>query len=87
MPPYHQRQLYQACVVEVKKEEVVQKLFPSNHDKRRYTSFVLRYFDICGPMKQESFGGSKYLLLIVDEASGCMKGFCLRSKTGEQRDT
>ena len=31
-------------------------------------------------MEQESFGGSKYLLFIVDEASGCIKGFCLRAK-------
>uniref|UniRef100_A0AAV1VIZ8 Integrase catalytic domain-containing protein n=1 Tax=Peronospora matthiolae TaxID=2874970 RepID=A0AAV1VIZ8_9STRA len=32
-------------------------------------------------MKNESLGGSKNLLLIVDEASGCMKGFCLRVKS------
>uniref|UniRef100_A0AAV1VNP0 Integrase catalytic domain-containing protein n=1 Tax=Peronospora matthiolae TaxID=2874970 RepID=A0AAV1VNP0_9STRA len=29
----------------------------------------------------DSLVGSKYLLLIVDEASGCMKGFCLRVKS------
>ncbi|KAG2960645.1 hypothetical protein PC120_g27950 [Phytophthora cactorum] len=32
-------------------------------------------------MEENSLGGSKYLLLIVDEASGCMKGFCLRAKS------
>ena len=32
-------------------------------------------------MEVESLGGSKYLLLIVGEASGCMKGFCLRAKS------
>ena len=32
------------------------------------------------PMEEVSVGGSRYLLLIVDEASGCMKGFCLRAK-------
>uniref|UniRef100_A0AAV1THW8 Integrase catalytic domain-containing protein n=1 Tax=Peronospora matthiolae TaxID=2874970 RepID=A0AAV1THW8_9STRA len=32
-------------------------------------------------MEQVSIGGSRYLLLVVDEASGCMKGFCLRSKS------
>ena len=32
-------------------------------------------------MEVDSLGGSKYLLLIVDEASGCMKGFCLRMKS------
>ena len=32
-------------------------------------------------MEQESLGGSKHLLLIVDEPSGCMKGFYLRAKS------
>ncbi|KAG2758781.1 hypothetical protein Pcac1_g29100 [Phytophthora cactorum] len=45
------------------------------------TTFELLHFDICGPMEENSLGGSKYLLLIVDEASGCMKGFCLRAKS------
>ncbi|KAL4176616.1 hypothetical protein KRP22_001557 [Phytophthora ramorum] len=61
--------------------KMVQKPFPSNRDKRRYDTFELLHFDICGPMEEESLGGSKYLLLIVDEASGCMKGFCLRAKS------
>uniref|UniRef100_H3H8R5 Integrase catalytic domain-containing protein n=1 Tax=Phytophthora ramorum TaxID=164328 RepID=H3H8R5_PHYRM len=61
--------------------KMVQKPFPSNRDKRRYNTFELLHFDICGPMEEESLGGSKYLLLIVDEASGCMKGFCLRAKS------
>uniref|UniRef100_H3H730 Integrase catalytic domain-containing protein n=1 Tax=Phytophthora ramorum TaxID=164328 RepID=H3H730_PHYRM len=61
--------------------KMVQKPFPSNRDKRRYDTFELLQFDICGPMEEESLGGSKYLLLIVDEASGCMKGFCLRAKS------
>ncbi|KAG4036595.1 hypothetical protein PC123_g27836 [Phytophthora cactorum] len=61
--------------------KMVQKPFPSNHDKRRYDTFELLHFDICGPMEENSLGGSKYLLLIVDEASGCMKGFYLRAKS------
>ncbi|KAG2812274.1 hypothetical protein PC113_g23578 [Phytophthora cactorum] len=61
--------------------KMVQKPFPSNRDKRRYDTFELLHFDICGPMEENSLGGSKYLLLIVDEASGCMKGFCLRAKS------
>ena len=32
-------------------------------------------------MEQVSNGGSRYFLLVVDEASGCMKGCCLRSKS------
>uniref|UniRef100_A0AAV1TZQ3 Polyprotein n=1 Tax=Peronospora matthiolae TaxID=2874970 RepID=A0AAV1TZQ3_9STRA len=61
--------------------KMVQKPFPTNRDKRQYGVFELLHFDICRPMKQVSIGGSRYLLLVVDEASGCMKGFCLRSKS------
>ncbi|KAG2870612.1 hypothetical protein PC114_g27304 [Phytophthora cactorum] len=62
-------------------DKMVQKPFPSNCDKRHYDTFELLHFDICGPMEENSLGGSKYLLLIVDEASGCMKGLCLRAKS------
>uniref|UniRef100_A0AAV1TYU9 Integrase catalytic domain-containing protein n=1 Tax=Peronospora matthiolae TaxID=2874970 RepID=A0AAV1TYU9_9STRA len=61
--------------------KMVQKPFPTNRDKRQYGLFELLHFDICGPMEQVSIGGSKHLLLVVDEARGCMKGFCLRSKS------
>ncbi|KAG3239233.1 hypothetical protein PI124_g15825 [Phytophthora idaei] len=61
--------------------KMAQKPFPSNRDKRRYDTFELPHFDICGPMEKDSLGGSKYMLLIVGEASGCMKGFCLRAKS------
>uniref|UniRef100_A0AAV1TG08 Integrase catalytic domain-containing protein n=1 Tax=Peronospora matthiolae TaxID=2874970 RepID=A0AAV1TG08_9STRA len=61
--------------------KMIQKPFPTNRDKRQYGVFELLHFDICGPMEQVSIGGSRYLLLVVDEASGCTKGFCLRSKS------
>ena len=61
--------------------KMVQKPFPSNPDRRRYDTFELLHFDICGPMEDVSIGGSRYLLIIVDEASECMKGFCLRAKS------
>ncbi|KAG4037848.1 hypothetical protein PC123_g26588 [Phytophthora cactorum] len=64
--------------------KMVQKPFPSNRDKCRYDTFELLHFDICGPMEENSLGGSKYLLLIVDEASGCMKSFCLRAKSDSE---
>ncbi|CEG49316.1 FOG: Transposon-encoded proteins with TYA, reverse transcriptase, integrase domains in various combinations [Plasmopara halstedii] len=35
-------------------------------------------------MEQESLGGSRYLLLIVDESSGCMKGICLKAKSDSE---
>uniref|UniRef100_A0AAV1TJ16 Integrase catalytic domain-containing protein n=1 Tax=Peronospora matthiolae TaxID=2874970 RepID=A0AAV1TJ16_9STRA len=61
--------------------KMVQKPFPCSQDKRRYDTFELLHVYICGPMEMKSLGGSKFLLLIVDEASGCMKGFCLRVKS------
>ena len=60
---------------------MVQKPFPRNHDKHRYETFELLHIDTCGPMEVDSLSGSKYLLLVVDEASGCMKGFSLRAKS------
>ncbi|KAG6608742.1 Integrase catalytic core protein [Phytophthora cinnamomi] len=62
--------------------KMVQKPFPSNPNKRKYKPFEFLHFDICGPMEEESLGGSRYLLLITDEASGCMSGFCLRASQG-----
>ncbi|KAE9336926.1 hypothetical protein PR003_g12262 [Phytophthora rubi] len=59
--------------------KMVQKPFPSNPNKRKLFEFL--HFDICGPMEEESLGGSRYLLLITDEASGCMSGFCLRARS------
>ena len=60
---------------------MVQNPFPTNRDKRHYDMFELLHFYICGPMEQVSNGGSRYLLLVVDETSRCMKGFCLQSKS------
>ncbi|KAF1332519.1 putative Integrase, partial [Globisporangium splendens] len=63
---------------------MVQKPFKSNVEKRTFGVFELIHLDICGPMEVESIGGSKYLLLIVDEASGSMKGFCLPNKSDSE---
>ena len=60
---------------------MVQNPFPSNRDKRTYDTFELLHFDICGHMEEISLGESKYLLLILDEASGCLKRFCLHAKS------
>ncbi|KAE9158290.1 hypothetical protein PF004_g31930 [Phytophthora fragariae] len=60
---------------------MVQKPFPSNPNKPKCKPFEFLHFDTCGPMEEESLGGSRYLLLITDEASGCMSGFCLRARS------
>uniref|UniRef100_A0AAV1VG69 Retrovirus-related Pol polyprotein from transposon TNT 1-94-like beta-barrel domain-containing protein n=1 Tax=Peronospora matthiolae TaxID=2874970 RepID=A0AAV1VG69_9STRA len=54
--------------------EMVQKPFPSNRDKRSYDTFELLHLDICGPMERIR-SVAACLLLIINEASGCMKGF------------
>uniref|UniRef100_A0AAV1VDR1 Integrase catalytic domain-containing protein n=1 Tax=Peronospora matthiolae TaxID=2874970 RepID=A0AAV1VDR1_9STRA len=64
--------------------KMVQRPFPSNPNKRQYDPFELLHIDTCGPMEVDSLGGSKYLLLIVDEGSGCIKGFSLRAKSDSE---
>ena len=54
---------------------MVQKSCKSDEEKRTCEVFELIRFDICGSMEVSSIGGSKYLLLIVDEDSRSMKGF------------
>ena len=64
--------------------EMVQKPFKTNNDKRKFSNSNLLHFDICGPMEVDSIGGSKYLLLIVDEGSGLMHGFCMSHKSDSE---
>ena len=64
--------------------KMVQRPFPSNQNKRHYDTFELLHVDTCGPMEVESLGDSKYLLLILDEGSGCMKGFPLHAKSNSE---
>lgn len=61
--------------------KMVQQPFPSNSSKRHYDPFELLHIDTYGPTEAKSMGGSKYLQLIVDEGSGCMKGFSLHAKS------
>ncbi|KAE8886920.1 hypothetical protein PF003_g28909 [Phytophthora fragariae] len=61
--------------------EMVQKPFPRNSNKRKYKPFEFLHLDTCGPMEKQSLSGSRYLLLITDEATGCMSGFCLRARS------
>ena len=60
---------------------MAQKRFPINREEHHFDAFELLCFDICGQMEHVLLGGSKFLLLIVEEASGYMKGFCLRAKS------
>ncbi|KAG2758508.1 hypothetical protein Pcac1_g29371 [Phytophthora cactorum] len=50
-----------------------------------YDTFELLHFDICGPMEKTHLVAASTVLLIVDEASGCMKVFCSACQVGERR--
>ena len=65
--------------------KMVQQLYRSSQEGRKYKLFELLHYDICGPMEALSIGGSKYLLLMVDEATGCMKGYCLKLKLESEK--
>ena len=87
-PRCHRSLMDQACVAVVKKER-----WCSDHSQATQTnatmirlSFFL-HIDSCGLMEVDSLGGSKYLLLIVDEGSGCMKGFSLHAKYDSEECT
>ncbi|CEG39463.1 retrotransposon element [Plasmopara halstedii] len=80
MPTESSLQMCRGC----QQGKMARKPFPSNRDKRRYDTFELLHLDICGPMKQTSLGGGRYLLHIVDEASGFMKGYCLGAKSDSE---
>uniref|UniRef100_A0AAV1UJX4 Integrase catalytic domain-containing protein n=1 Tax=Peronospora matthiolae TaxID=2874970 RepID=A0AAV1UJX4_9STRA len=67
-------------------EDVSKGKWSKNHSQAIVTSEVTTrsrcsIWTSADPWKKDSLGGSKYLLLIMDEASGCMKGFCLHSKS------
>ena len=74
---YTMDQVCQGC----KEGKMVQKPYKSNQTKEKYNIFGLIHWDICGPMENESIGGSKYLLLAVDDRSTITKGYCLKFKS------
>lgn len=43
--------------------------FPINKSWRASTCLELIHVDVCGPMSIESFGGSRYFLLFIDDYS------------------
>ena len=58
----------------------VQKPFPTATSTAATRSSYYTLTSVGGPIKKDILEGSKYLLLIVDEASGCVKVFCLSDK-------
>src|SRR5437868_8260669 len=60
--------------------KMVQKPFKTNDNRQEYNNFGLLHWDICGPMENESIGGSHYLLLGVDDKSAIIQVYFLRNK-------
>lgn len=62
---------------------MVQIPFPSNRDKHHYESSNCYISTLRSHGTRVSWR-SKYLLLIVDEASGCIKGACMQVKSDSE---
>ena len=43
----------------------------------KFSKFELLHWDMTGPMDVESIGGNRYLLVVVEESTCCMKALCL----------
>ena len=70
----------QVCIEDAKKGRWSKTHFQATVTTASTTPSRCSTSTSAGPWKK-IFGGSKNLLLIVDEASGCMKGLCLHAKS------
>jgi len=64
-----------------KEGKMVEKPFKQNSNRENYELFGLIHWDICGPMENKSLGGSRYLLLAIDDHSNYVQGFFLKNKS------
>ncbi|KAM1032295.1 hypothetical protein ACFX2I_035891 [Malus domestica] len=55
--------------------------FPSGQAQRAGAPLELIHVDLCGPMRNESTGGNKYFMLIVDDATRMIWVYFLRYKS------
>ncbi|KAJ4817458.1 polyprotein [Rhynchospora pubera] len=55
--------------------------FPKDHAMRASQVLEIVHTDLCGPMETESFGGSKYFLLFIDDFSRMTWVFFLKNKS------
>ncbi|KAJ4751816.1 polyprotein [Rhynchospora pubera] len=55
--------------------------FPKDHAMRARQVLEIVHTDLCGPMETESFGGSKYFLLFIDDFSRMTWVFFLKNKS------
>ncbi|KAM1746060.1 hypothetical protein ACFX11_012725 [Malus domestica] len=55
--------------------------FPSGQAQRAGASLELIHVDLCGPMRNESTGGNKYFMLLVDDATRMIWVYFLKYKS------
>ena len=57
------------------------EVFPKTASRRATLPLELVHTDLCGPMSEDSLGGSKYFMLIVDDYSRFMWVYFLTRKS------
>ena len=55
--------------------------FPKSSDTKSTQTLELIHSDVCGPMSVESIGGSRYVMLIIDDYSRCIVAHILKHKS------
>ena len=58
----------------------VQKPFANNSESRNYKILDLIHSDVCGPIRKESIGGNRYFVTFIDEKSGFVEVYFLKTK-------
>ncbi|KRX56900.1 Retrovirus-related Pol polyprotein from transposon TNT 1-94 [Trichinella sp. T9] len=67
------------CEICIKGKQT-QSPFPKNQAKRRCRPLELIHTDICGPMRQNSIGGSKYFVTFIDDYSRWCEIYFLKNR-------
>ncbi|KRZ07267.1 Retrovirus-related Pol polyprotein from transposon TNT 1-94 [Trichinella pseudospiralis] len=82
---WHRRlgHLNERSLIELTKHEKgkqTQSLFSKSQTKRRCGPLELIHTDICGPMRQNSIGGSKYFVTFIDDHSRWCETYFLKNR-------
>ncbi|KRX14696.1 Retrovirus-related Pol polyprotein from transposon TNT 1-94 [Trichinella nelsoni] len=67
------------CEICIKGKQT-QSPFPKSQTKRRCRPLELIHTDICGPMRQNSIGGSKYFVTFIDDHSRWCETYFLKNR-------
>jgi hypothetical protein len=63
------------------KAKQTRKSFPRNESHRKETLLELIHTDICGPMRVNSIGGSRYFITFIDDKSGWYEIYFIKKKS------